>query len=95
MLPVAQYIGRHLQRYHSHISPRVREQIVTVVTTIEGVASQPADGVNPDPSKRAIPGLPMYENILWCTAAEPDDERCSHVVRNVQKMQEHCKKAHG
>ena len=82
----------HLRTRHREMGPGLRRQIIEAVQAIPRLLRKQADLVNlrwPGPESPAIAQLarPQVDG-LGC-------RECPYVVRQVWKMQEHCRIAHG
>jgi hypothetical protein len=92
---VPKYAAAHLARDHSRTTKEERRHVQRYVDGLEDVAHSVSNVRFPGPDDPPYGGIAVRHDGLRCSAAGEDGRRCRHVVGTMQKIQEHCREAHG
>jgi hypothetical protein len=92
---VPKHAAAHLARGHSRTIKEERRYVQRYVDGLEDVAHSVPDVRFPGPEDPPYSGIAVRHDGLWCSATGQDGQRCRYVVGTMQKIQEHCREAHG
>jgi hypothetical protein len=92
---VPKHAAAHLARGHSRTTKEERRYVQRYVDGLEDVAHSVPDVRFPGPEDPPYSGIAVRHDGLWCSATGQDGQRCRYVVGTMQKIQEHCREAHG
>ncbi|KAI9881994.1 MAG: hypothetical protein M1823_006286, partial [Watsoniomyces obsoletus] len=82
-------LASHLDSSHQELAVASRRAIASAAQALAGWAACPEDVVYPLSGAQPLHHLPLYKDGLKCGA-----ERCRHIVRGLQNIQNHCRKEH-
>ena len=89
------HAAAHLARNHNRTTKEERRYVQQYVDGLENIAYDISDVRFPGPDDPPYGGITVRHGRLRCTGTDADGQQCSYVVSTTQKIQEHCRKAHG